>query len=816
MRFIHASILASPLLLIAAYSSLNAAETKSAIHDVGFDEIAEPFIASYCADCHDDAKPKADLDLTALTPAMDNEESAFHWQKMLEQVQAGVMPPVDKDQPTRDERKELIHWLEAKIIASEFGDAYRKKLLLPQYGNYVDHEKLFSGEIKTAPYSPSRLWRLSPYLYSSKGSVSKSVKGLQNPYSFSTPKSGIRDYSFSSDVGASTVETLLLNANAELEWQFSEAAAAIEKAKGKPVHRNIAPYTPFLTDRTEFSSEELESPITATFRRVVSREPSEAELARYVTFLRSNIAESKDPTESLRTTLKAIYMSPETIYRMEWGLGPKQEDGRRLLSSNELAYALSHALFDSGPNGGGRSKAALISAAERDGKLKTKEDVAAVVRAILTDEPYRPIGGQSKNGIPRIMRFFEEFFGYNQAGNVFKDGQWMRENGLYHDPRTLVKDADNLIKAILREDKNVFEELLTTNRAVIFHNGVNQDVIDSYERTIADLKTWDDARVKKDIERRKAGTRKKPKYKNNPKLLVAADAKVEMIGKTLLESKQKELTRLLKSGPIMPSTKSRELGYLKAYNIEFKKWKWPREQPFELPKSERAGILTHPSWLVAHSLNDETDPVRRGIWVYEKLLAGVIADVPPDVDAQVPKDKRQSLRKRFDVVHAKRCWACHQKMNPIGETFEMFDDFGRVRQLLYFNEEGLIEPRRSVTVTGEDGKESQRSFKRDEMVSKGLWSTRPVDATGSFDTLGIPELSGDVGNAIEMIHKIAKTDRARQSIIRHLFRYFMGRNELLSDSKTLIEADRAYLDSGGSFMELVVSLLSSDSFLYRR
>ena len=266
----------------------------------------------------------------------------------------------------------------------------------------------------------------------------------------------------------------------------------------------------------------------------------------------------------------------------------------------------------------------------------------------------------------------------------------------------------------------------------------------------------------------------------------------------------------------MPSTKSRELGYLKAYNIEFKKWKWPREQPFELPKSERAGILTHPSWLVAHSLNDETDPVRRGIWVYEKLLAGVIADVPPDVDAQVPKDKRQSLRKRFDVVHAKRCWACHQKMNPIGETFEMFDDFGRVRQLLYFNEEGLIEPRRSVTVTGEDGKESQRSFKRDEMVSKGLWSTRPVDATGSFDTLGIPELSGDVGNAIEMIHKIAKTDRARQSIIRHLFRYFMGRNELLSDSKTLIEADRAYLDSGGSFMELVVSLLSSDSFLYRR
>ena len=119
-------------------------------------------------------------------------------------------------------------------------------------------------------------------------------------------------------------------------------------------------------------------------------------------------------------------------------------------------------------------------------------------------------------------------------------------------------------------------------------------------------------------------------------------------------------------------------------------------------------------------------------------------------------------------------------------------------------------------VKTEEGKEAQQSFKRDEMVAKGLWTTRPVDATGSFDTLGVPELSGDVGNAIEMIHKVAKTDRARQSIIRHLFRYFMGRNEVLSDSKTLIDAERAYLDNEGSFDAVIISLLTSDSFIYRK
>ena len=44
----------------------------------------------------------------------------------------------------------------------------------------------------------------------------------------------------------------------------------------------------------------------------------------------------------------------------------------------------------------------------------------------------------------------------------------------------------------------------------------------------------------------------------------------------------------------------------------------------------------------------------------------------------------------------------------------------------------------------------------------------------------------------------------------------MGRNEMLSDSKTFVDAEQAYLESGGSFQSLVVSLLSSDSFLYRR
>jgi hypothetical protein len=44
----------------------------------------------------------------------------------------------------------------------------------------------------------------------------------------------------------------------------------------------------------------------------------------------------------------------------------------------------------------------------------------------------------------------------------------------------------------------------------------------------------------------------------------------------------------------------------------------------------------------------------------------------------------------------------------------------------------------------------------------------------------------------------------------------MGRNETLSDSKTLIDAEQAYVANHGSFDAVIVSLLTSDSFIYRK
>ena len=226
-------------------------------------------------------------------------------------------------------------------------------------------------------------------------------------------------------------------------------------------------------------------------------------------------------------------------------------------------------------------------------------------------------------------------------------------------------------------------------------------------------------------------------------------------------------------------------------------WDYPTEQPFRI--ANRKGILTHPAWLIAHSTNFHADAIRRGRWIREKLLAGRVPDVPITVDAQVPEDPHRTFRQRVeDVTADSACWKCHQHMNPLGLAFEMYDDFGRYRiEEIMEHPDNLLE-------------------KGNGKTTFDVYRTGPIDTTGELSGTGDPGLDGEVDDALEMIDRLAGSDRVRQSIIRHAFRFYMGRNEKLSDSRTLIDADKAYLESGGSFKAVIISLLTSDSFIYRK
>ncbi len=277
----------------------------------------------------------------------------------------------------------------------------------------------------------------------------------------------------------------------------------------------------------------------------------------------------------------------------------------------------------------------------------------------------------------------------------------------------------------------------------------------------------------------------------------------------ILEKDRDVLKQLLTTNKSFVNTRweRRKKGYVRshdknpmnlAYNVPSNRWS--ANQPMNLPKKERAGILTQPSWLVAHSDNNDGHPILRGKWIRERLLGGTVPDLPISVDAQLPEAPEKTIRQRLAVTQKEYCWKCHKRMNSLGLPFESYSDLG-----IYRENEKVLDP--EATKKNVDKRGRNRGPVMKEV---------PVDATGAITRSGDPKLDCKVDNAIELIHKLADSDRVRQVFVRHAFRYFMGRNERLGDAPTLIAADRAYIENGGSFKELVISLLTSDSFLYRK
>ena len=80
----------------------------------------ETFFNTYCYTCHDTETMKADLSLEDLTRTITNSTDAQHWQDILDQLNAGEMPPKKKKkQPSREELSLAIGDLTDVLAAAQ-------------------------------------------------------------------------------------------------------------------------------------------------------------------------------------------------------------------------------------------------------------------------------------------------------------------------------------------------------------------------------------------------------------------------------------------------------------------------------------------------------------------------------------------------------------------------------------------------------------------------------------------------------------------------------------------------------------------------
>ncbi len=562
--------------------------------------------------------------------------------------------------------------------------------------------------------------------------------------------------------------------------------------------------------------------VAELYRKIYERHPTDEEIARNVALMESYLSEL-EMQPAIAKLVESLVLNTEFVYRAEFGSGEADEHGRRMMSPRDASYALAYALTDSAPD-------EQLVKAVAEGRLSTRKDYEREVRRMLArrdvwtiiDESVQAanLNASITNQPIRKLRFFRDFFGYAKAMEVFKDDSRFGAGPHEQTVSRLIDEADLLVEYILAQDKNVFEELLTTDKFYVFHNGDNEDMQAASDelRSIYDYckdRNWQEwqpediaphvAFLKSHWEfQRESDDDLKGIHRKLEKLMAGLELHFSE-GQSGALPYMKNSMGFWHGGPVLSRTGQQMRGeqVTTYWNIDWRTYDYPTQQPAKIPN--RMGMLTHPAWLIAHAQNLETDPIHRGKWVREKLLAGTIPDVPITVDAVIPEDHTKTMRQRMENRTGDAyCWRCHQKMDPLGFPFENYDDFGRFRI-----NESLEHPDNLI-------KQPKRGESNEFGASLPTYKTLPVDSRGVLQGTGDTTLDGNVEDAFDLIDRLAKSDKVRQSIIRHAFRYFMGRNETLNDSKTLIDAEQTYLESNGSFDEVIVSLLTSDSFIYRK
>ncbi len=629
---------------------------------------AREFVQTYCFDCHNDTKQKGK---THLAPFL--RDGTFERDVLLsvyDQLNLEEMPPDDEDQPPKKVRKQMLAFLSQAISAS--GATLVDKKSLPGYGNYVDHAALFEAELiddQPAP-SPRRLWRYSPESFSERvnrvagqdviqfvpiATFPVPQTGLTHPaFPYKGPANTLKDFSSIHDFGLTETELLI---------RLAEELAAAQLTSG-----SLRAYRSLPAGDAKWSGL-----LNEQFEKLYSRQPTDEERRQLLTLQQKTATDSSVEVAN-ETMIAATYLRPETLFRFEVGKMPTAAGQGVNLAPLEYAYAVGLALNLTGPTP--QMVEALL---EYD--TKEREELKKVIRPWLDNE----------NAHQRILRFMAEYFEYGNAAFVFKD-----KNLFQYRPEWIIEDAEKFVSRIVKRDRNVVRELLTSSEYSV-RGAFN--------------------------------------YSNAAKW----------------HQEQNNGHRF----------------YHTCYNLE--KTDLGKDPEWHNFKGERAGILTHPAWLIAFSDNTKNHAIQRGRWIQTKLLGGVIPDTPVEVDARFPEDPKLTLREKMKVVRKEECWKCHQRMDPLGLPLEQFDLWGK---------------------------------RRTEELE------RPVVTTG--------ELNGEtVADPFELMHRLADSKRVHQVFLRYVFRFFCGRNETLGDARTLRKMERAYHQDQGSLKAAILELLVSDSFIQR-
>lgn len=208
---------------------------------------------------------------------------------------------------------------------------------------------------------------------------------------------------------------------------------------------------------------------------------------------------------------------------------------------------------------------------------------------------------------------------------------------------------------------------------------------------------------------------------------------------------------------------------------------WDFERVELKPDDRRGGLLTQGSFLMSNSNGEDSHPIRRAVWVLDRLLDDPPAPPPPDVpelNTEQADLASLPLKKQLELHRTKAaCNDCHCGIDPWGVALESYDAVG---------------------------------LRRDSVLRKvGRKSVMgPVD-----DRVTLPNGS-EIDGVAGLKTYLLKNDRDRfaRALVSKLLAYGLGRSLVLEDRPAVDKLVESFQQSEFRLSDLIVAIANSDAF----
>ena len=289
-----------------------------------FDQVGLPFLENYCLDCHDGPDGEGGIDLSSYRKTEDVNGALPIWGNVLRQIESGRMPPEGNSRPTADEIKTLSDWLMAAVTKqSSFyqGNSQIRRMNRTEYENTI--RDLFRMP-RSCFNNNSKIIQTNDYFKPSTGKMPRHVLAVscfwnsRERYSdlpgvSTLPVDPPVEHGFANDQSALSLSPLLMESYLEISNSLLNNA---EFAQLSHLWQSL--FRANDGESRENSIQRAKAQLEAFIPRAFRRRVSDAEISVYSKLFQTEFEESKSYTDSMITTISAVLISPNFLFRHEF------------------------------------------------------------------------------------------------------------------------------------------------------------------------------------------------------------------------------------------------------------------------------------------------------------------------------------------------------------------------------------------------------------------------------------------------------------------------------------------------------------------